>query len=152
MTTTGSLPDTMTSRPIITAPRRTWAKSIVDLMRKTYVPNTAVLICPITRLNFGQTWLNYASMSNFADTTTKDYGGWDTTASYVFTPYMWLANLTPLMKYVDATGKVNPDPYQNEPAWPTKTPGVRQPPCLHHAPREQDPGLEVLGRGSHGRL
>jgi len=96
-------------------------QSIVDLLRKTYVPNTTVLICPITRLNFGRTWLNYASMSNFSDSTTTDYGGWDTTASYVFTPYMWLANLTPLMQYLDATGKVNADPAQNEPAWPTKT-------------------------------
>ena len=96
-------------------------QSIVDLMRKTYMPNTAVLICPITRLNFGQIWWNYASMSSFADAATTDYGGWDTTASYVFTPYMWLANLTPTMQYVDATGKVNPDPGLNEPPWPTKT-------------------------------
>ncbi len=96
-------------------------QSIVDLMRKSYVPNTAILICPITRLNFGRTWWNYDNMSSFADATTKDYGGWDTTASYVFTPYMWLANLTPKMQFVDATGKVNPDPTVNEPAWPTKT-------------------------------
>jgi len=60
-------------------------------------------------------------MNKFADGTTTDYGGWDTTASYVFTPYMWLANLTPVLQYVDATGKVNPDPELNEPAWPTKT-------------------------------
>jgi len=100
----------------------TLGKSIVDLMRKTYVPNTAVLICPITRNNFGRTWRNYESMSNFADSTTRDYGGWDTTASMVFTPYMWLANFTPLMKYVDSTGKVNTtDPGANEPPWPTKT-------------------------------
>src|SRR3974390_742630 len=94
--------------------------SIVDLMRRTYVPNTSILICPITRLNFGQTWLNYASMSNFADPTTTDYGGWDTSAAYVFTPYMWLANLTPTMQYVDPTGKVNSDPAMNELPWPTK--------------------------------
>jgi len=96
-------------------------QSIVDLMRKSYVPNTAILICPITRLNFGRTWWNYDSMSKFADATTTDYGGWDTTAAYVFTPYMWLANLTPLMQYVDPTGKVNPEPSLNEPAWPTTT-------------------------------
>jgi len=96
-------------------------QSIVDLMRKSYVPNTAVLICPITRMNFGKIWWNYASMSSFADASTTDYGGWDTTASYVFTPYMWLANLTPVMQYVDTTGKVNPDPSANEPAWPAKT-------------------------------
>jgi prepilin-type N-terminal cleavage/methylation domain-containing protein len=97
--------------------------SIVDLMRKTYVPNTAILVCPITKNNFGNLWGNYDSMSKFADSTTRDYGGWDTTASYVFTPYMWLANLTPLMKYVDpSTGKVNTtDTSANEPAWPTKT-------------------------------
>jgi prepilin-type N-terminal cleavage/methylation domain-containing protein len=96
-------------------------QSIVDLMRKSYVPNTAILICPITRLNFGRTWWNYDSMSKFADASTTDYGGWDTTASYVFTPYMWLANLTPLMQYVDGSGKVNPEPSLNEPAWPTTT-------------------------------
>jgi prepilin-type N-terminal cleavage/methylation domain-containing protein len=94
--------------------------SIVDLMRKTYVPNSAILICPITRMNFGRLWANYSSMSNFADATTRDYGGWDTTAANVYTPYMWLANLTPVMKYVDSTGKANPDPELNEPAWPTK--------------------------------
>jgi prepilin-type N-terminal cleavage/methylation domain-containing protein len=96
-------------------------QSIVDLMRKTYVPNTSILICPITRLNFGRIWRNYESMNNFADGTTTDYGGWDTPAPYVFTPYMWLANLTPTMQYVDATGKRNPDAALNEPPWPTKT-------------------------------
>jgi len=96
-------------------------QSIVDLMRKSYLPNASVLICPITRQNFGQTWWNYESMSKFADGTTRDYGGWDTTASYVFTPYMWLANLTPLMQYVDPSGRVNPNSDLNEPAWPTKT-------------------------------
>jgi prepilin-type N-terminal cleavage/methylation domain-containing protein len=96
-------------------------QSIVDLLRKTYVPNTSILICPITRLNFGRIWWNYDSMSNFADGTTKDYGGWDTTAAWVFTPYMWLANLTPVMQYVDSTGRVNANPEVNEPAWPTKT-------------------------------
>jgi prepilin-type N-terminal cleavage/methylation domain-containing protein len=95
-------------------------QSIVDLMRKTYVPNTAILICPITRMNFGQVWGNYDSMSKFADATTRDYGGWDTTAANVYTPYMWLANLTPTMQFVDATGKVNPVADLNEPAWPTK--------------------------------
>jgi type II secretory pathway pseudopilin PulG len=96
-------------------------QSIVDLMRKTYVPNTAILICPITRMNFGALWGNYDSMSKFADATTRDYGGWDTTAANVYTPYMWLANLTPVMQYVDSTGAVNSNPELNEPAWPTKT-------------------------------
>jgi len=96
--------------------------SIVDLLRKVYVPNTAILICPITRMNFGQLWGNYDSMSKFADTSTKDYGGWDTTAANVYTPYMWLANLTPVMQYVDPTGKLNKEnPELNEPPWPTKT-------------------------------
>lgn len=99
----------------------TEGRSIVDLMRKTYVPNTAVLICPITARDFGQFWWNYASMTNYADGTTTDYGGWDTPAPYVYTPYMWLANLTPLMQYVDPTGTVNANPSFNEPAWPTRT-------------------------------
>jgi len=91
------------------------------LMRKTYVPNTAIFICPITRRDFGLVWGNYDSMSKFADSTTKDYGGWDTTAANVYTPYMWLANLTPVMKYVDRTGAVNANPALNELPWPTKT-------------------------------
>jgi prepilin-type N-terminal cleavage/methylation domain-containing protein len=96
--------------------------SIVDLMRGTYVQNTGILICPVTKKSFGRVWLNYASMANFADKNTKDYGGWDTTAGNVYTPYMWFANFksTPPMKFVDKDGKVNADPEQNEPAWPNK--------------------------------
>ena len=94
---------------------------IVDLMRGTYVKNTAILICPITRLNFGKVWGNYDSMNKFADASTKDYGGWDTTAMDVYTPYMWLANFTPVMQYLDAKGIHNSDPQLNELAWPTKS-------------------------------
>ena len=95
--------------------------SIVTVMRGAYVKSTAILICPITAKTIGRTWLNYASMANFADATTKDYGGWDTTAANVYTPYMWFANFksSPAMKFLDAQGKVNADPEQNEPAWPT---------------------------------
>jgi len=98
----------------------TQGKSIVDVMRGTYVKNTAILICPITRQNFGRTFWNYESMSKFADKDTKDYGGWDTTASMVFTPYMWLANFTPKMQFLDSAGKSNPDPELVEQACPTK--------------------------------
>jgi len=93
-------------------------QSIVDVMRGTYMKNTAVMICPITRLSFGQIWGNYDSMSKFAAPGVTDYGGWDTPAANVYTPYMWLANLTPLMQYVDTTGRVNTDPGLNEPSWP----------------------------------
>jgi hypothetical protein len=34
---------------------------------------------------------------------------------------MWLANLTPVMQYVDSAGVVNSDPSRNEPAWPKQT-------------------------------
>jgi prepilin-type N-terminal cleavage/methylation domain-containing protein len=95
----------------------TGAKSIVSLMRKTYVQNSWITICPITANGFGRIWRNYADPSFFADTTTKDYGGWDTTASMVFTPYMWLANF-PKMKFVARDGTVSPNPDDNEPAWP----------------------------------
>jgi prepilin-type N-terminal cleavage/methylation domain-containing protein len=96
--------------------------SIVDLLRGRYVPNTHVLICPITAKSFGRVWLNYASMTNFADKATRDYGGWDTTAANVYTPYMWLANFKTAagMKFLDDSGKVNPNADANEPAWPTK--------------------------------
>ncbi len=98
-------------------------QSIVNSMRGTYVKNTQILICPVTRRSFGQLWLNYASMANFADKTTRDYGGWDTTAANVYTPYMWFANFTasPDMKFLGPDGKVNADPEANEPAWPLKS-------------------------------
>ena len=96
-------------------------RDIVDLMRGSYVKNTSILICPITRLNFGRVWGNYDNMSKFADASTKDYGGWDTTASMVYTPYMWLANFSPAMQYLDAKGVHNSDPQLNEPAWPIKS-------------------------------
>ncbi len=94
--------------------------SIVNLMRGTYVQNTQILICPITAKTIGRTWLNYASMANFSDASTRDYGGWDTPAANVYTPYMWFANFTasPPMKFLDANGQVSSDPNANEPPWP----------------------------------
>ena len=64
----------------------TGTRSIVNSMRGAYVKNTQILICPITRKSFGQIWMNYASMANFADRSTRDYGGWDTPAAFVYTP------------------------------------------------------------------
>ncbi len=96
------------------------ATSIVNLMRGNYVPNREVLICPITKINFGNVWLNYASMTNFADKTTRDYGGWDTTAANVFTPYMWFANFSaqPAMAFLTSAGTVDPNDPTSEPPWP----------------------------------
>jgi type II secretory pathway pseudopilin PulG len=99
----------------------TGTRSIVNSMRGTYLKNTRILICPITANGVGRTWLNYADPASFADNTTKDYGGWDTTASFVFTPYMWFANFTPTMKFLDGQGKVTPNAPDTEPAWPTKS-------------------------------
>src|SRR5688572_272178 len=45
----------------------TGARSIVTLMRKSYVPNSWVTICPITAKTFGRTWWNYADPKLFAD-------------------------------------------------------------------------------------
>jgi type II secretory pathway pseudopilin PulG len=104
--------------------RSTWnvGSSIVDTMRGTYVKNTAILICPITARNFGQIWRNYASMGNFASPDTTDYGGWDTTASMVYTPYEWFANCTNGFQFLDTvTGGVNPNSPDSEPPWPTRT-------------------------------
>ena len=41
--------------------------SIVNVMRKTYVPNSWILICPITAKSFGRLWNNYADPARFAD-------------------------------------------------------------------------------------
>jgi prepilin-type N-terminal cleavage/methylation domain-containing protein len=95
----------------------TGARSIVSVMRKSYVPNSWITICPITAKSFGRTWLNYADPGAFADKNTRDYGGWDTTAQFVYTPYMWLANF-PGMRFVAKDGKVSANPEENEPAWP----------------------------------
>ena len=96
------------------------ADSIVSLLKGKYVPNSSILICPITRKSFGRKWLNYESMANFADATTKDYGGWDTPAANVYTPYMWFANFSasPAMKFLNSAGKYVADDPTAEPAWP----------------------------------
>jgi len=98
----------------------TSTRSIVNCLRGTYLVETKILICPITRLNFGRIWLNYDSMTNFADKTTRDYGGWDTPAAMVYTPYMWFANFTatPAVKFLAPNGQVSTNPDDNEPAWP----------------------------------
>src|SRR5579872_1308399 len=113
----GKFPGHDDSSPDYHRTGNTGAQSIVNLMRGTYVKNTRILICPITANGVGRTWFNYASPAAFADATTVDYGGWDTTAENVFTPYMWLANF-PGMQFVDATGAVNANADANEPAWP----------------------------------
>ena len=70
--------------------------SLVNVMRGTYVPNRWVLICPITRKDFGKSWPTYER----PDGGDTGYGGWDfgmdldppTPAAMVYTPYMWLVN------------------------------------------------------------
>ena len=94
--------------------------SIVDSMRKTYVPDSWILICPITAKSFGRLWFNYASPANFADQNTRDYGGWDTTAANVYTPYMWLANF-PGMRFQSLSGSREVNAPDLEPAWPKTT-------------------------------
>jgi len=94
--------------------------SIVDSMRGSYVPNSWILICPITAKSFGRLWRNYASPANFADNTTRDYGGWDTPAANVYTPYMWLANF-PRMKFQSLSGSTDPNAPDKEPDWPRIT-------------------------------
>jgi hypothetical protein len=101
----------------------TGSRSFVSCLRGSYVQNTQILICPITRKSFGHVWLNYASMTNYADRNTRDYGGWDTPAVNVYTPYMWFANFTanPPMKFVAPDGKVSANAEDNEPPWPTQS-------------------------------
>jgi len=87
--------------------------SVVNVMRGSYVKNTWILICPITR-SFGKVWPTYESPSGGKGT---DYGGWDTDSQQVYTPYMWLANY-PGMTFVNANGVKSPNADENEPAWP----------------------------------
>jgi prepilin-type N-terminal cleavage/methylation domain-containing protein len=113
--------------------------SIVDLMRKTYVPSSAVLICPILKQDFAVTWPVFAGTTNYLEVSglgvvvsggTVVAGGWDTTFPTVIVPYMWLAGYVPsggstvwetgVMIYLDPTGNVNANPALNEPAWPAK--------------------------------
>jgi len=61
--------------------------------------------------------LNYASQRNFASADTRDYGGWDTPAANVYTPYMWLANF-PGMRFQSLSGNTTPNALDLEPAWP----------------------------------
>jgi len=61
-----------------------------------------------------------ASMTNFADSSTKDYGGWDTPAANVYKPYMWLANF-PGMTFPSISGSTDPKATDREPAWPRST-------------------------------
>ena len=132
----------------------TGPQSIVNVMRGTYVRNTKILICPITATGVGRTWLNYADPASFADSTTKDYGGWDTTASMVFTPYMWLANFTaaPAMKFVNAQGTVSANAAENEPAWPTKSSELDSQRAFITHRVSDTPGTKLWDLGHLGRF
>jgi prepilin-type N-terminal cleavage/methylation domain-containing protein len=95
----------------------TGPNSIVSTMRGTYVKNTWIMICPITR-SFGKDWKNYDRPDGIAG---PGYGGWDTSEPHVYGPYMWFANY-PGMTFLDPkTGKKSPNPENNEPAWPAKS-------------------------------
>lgn len=102
---------------------RTGSRSIVNVMRGSYLTDTAILICPINRKSFGRVWWHFADMAAFADATTRDYGGWDTPAANVYMPYMWLANFTdnPAMEFLAPDGSVSANAAENEPPWPTRT-------------------------------
>jgi len=93
----------------------TGPNSNVSLLRGTYVKNSWITICPITR-SFGKIWTNYDRPNGIAG---PGYGGWDTKEVNVYTPYMWFANF-PGMTFVAPDGKKSVNPEENEPAWPTK--------------------------------
>ncbi|MBM3835913.1 MAG: prepilin-type N-terminal cleavage/methylation domain-containing protein [Verrucomicrobia bacterium] len=91
----------------------TGAQSIVNAMQGSYVPNSWILICPITSKSFGKLWPMYRSPS----ARDPGYGGWDTKEPHVYTPYMWLANY-PGMRFVSLSGSTDPNALDKEPAWP----------------------------------
>lgn len=87
-------------------------RSIVSTMRGSYVKNSWIFICPITSV-FSKVWPVYGSPKG----GDLGYGGWDTEAQNVYTPYMWFANF-PGMTFVNANGVKSSNPDENEPAWP----------------------------------
>ena len=80
----------------------TAGRSMVDLLRGTYVQNTQIILCPI----ISKDWLPAENSSTSTTYSSGGYGGWDTDAVYVPTPYMWLANFK------------MPTYHDGEPEWP----------------------------------
>ena len=64
-------------------------QNIVKLMRGTYIQDTRVMICPIVARVPSQSSNEYKCNDW---TSAGILGGWDTSASYTNTAYMWLAN------------------------------------------------------------
>lgn len=96
----------------------TVGRSIVDVMRGTYVQNTKIFICPINK-RFGSINENMAYV-----TPDGGYGGWDTKAVYALTTYMWLANFASAynrVKFINPSGGSDPTDSSVEPAWPQKS-------------------------------
>ena len=80
---------------------------IHDYMYGTsYVPDSQIFLCPAL-VRFGA----HFSSNTFRITSDADYGGWDTDAAMIMTPYCWTA------KYRDSGGA--PMNFLNgEPGWP----------------------------------
>jgi prepilin-type N-terminal cleavage/methylation domain-containing protein len=104
----------------------TTPRSIVDLMRGSYVKNTQVTICPILAQNFGRIARGgYNDGVYFASTTINynGYGGWDGNNQYVETGYMWFANYRDEdgnpVTYLNPTGTPGANAGPVEPTWPT---------------------------------
>ena len=89
----------------------TYQTRIHDYMYGTsYVPDSQIFICPaLIRLGSqGEEWF---SNTTWRGGTAGEYGGWDTDAAMIWTPYCWTA------KYRDADGA--PLNFLNgEPDWP----------------------------------
>ena len=104
----------------------TTPRSIVDVMRGSYVKNTQVTICPILAQNFGLIARGgYNDGVYFASTTINynGYGGWDGNNQNVETGYMWFANYRDQdgnpVTYLNPTGTPGTNAGPVEPAWPT---------------------------------
>jgi prepilin-type N-terminal cleavage/methylation domain-containing protein len=65
--------------------------NIVELMRRTYVQDTRMMICPVVARVPSQANNEYRSNDWMANGI---FGGWDTDADYTNTAYMWLANFS----------------------------------------------------------
>jgi len=93
---------------------RTVGQSIVDNLKPNYLRDYMVTICPFTARFFGAIWPQWRDPNTLVNYV---YGGWGTSANYITSSYMWLANY-PSMRFLAADGTYNANPTDGEKPWP----------------------------------
>ena len=93
---------------------RTVGRSFVDHLKPHYLRDYRITICPFTSRFYGKIWPQWQNPDLLVD---RVYGGWGTSADYVSTSYMWLANY-PSMKFLASDGTYSSSPVDGELPWP----------------------------------